>query len=754
MVRFAQIIYNLRFFIVSCILLITVFFGLSIQIESDNSMKAWFSEDDPDYIKYQGFVDTFESSKYLIIALRSEHIFSRDVLNYIKEKTDELEAFNSVGKVYSLANANKITGKQEVIEIHRLLSKLDTNSLHEIKKYALEDQIYKEYLVSLDGKFTAIVVAFNDFASERDEVKTVRKAESIIYKDKPKNVDIFISGDSKLMSVFNKYSQQTQVLGSIVVILIISIITLVLFKSLFITLIILLNVGICVCWSLGFYSIIGYNFNAVTSILIPLILVLSIADCIHIILYHCEVGKDIDKETAYICTVKFITIPCFLTSLTTAVGLLSLTVSPIDAVRHFSIGSAVGVMFAFIITINLVPFLLTLSTAYRTEQIEKYFTAVLKRIFNFFKNKRKFILVVAILVFFASFWGIKKVRMETNRLEWFPKNGNFYRSAKIVEKNLFGIDNMEIVIQGPDGALKRPEILKRIDSLSSEIETLPPVKKVLSLSNYIKKINKALHEDKAEFYRIPDDQFLIAQELLLFTLFDGGSNELDSFVNSDYSQGRISIKTQAMSSEESIIFGKTLDNMAKKYLSGAGIQVNLTGTIHLYNINLKRLSEGQIRSFTFAFITIIPILFLAFRSVKFGMLSIMPNLLPITLILGIMGWSGIALNNTTVMVASIALGIAVDDTVHFISRFRKESKVKNCRLDDALKKTTVSVGHAIIFTSIITIFGFLAFSILDFKPTREFGLLISLAMFFALIGDLVVLPASIVQFKKRFWIKK
>ena len=169
---------------------------------------------------------------------------------------------------------------------------------------------------------------------------------------------------------------------------------------------------------------------------------------------------------------------------------------------------------------------------------------------------------------------------------------------------------------------------------------------------------------------------------------------------------------------------------------------------------MKRLAESQVRSFTFAFIAIIAILFLTFWSVRFGALSIMPNLIPIVLIMGLLGWSRIALNNTTVMVASIALGIAVDDTVHFISRFKKESIIGSSEIFDGLKKTTLSVGHAIIFTSIITIVGFLAFSIIDFKPTQEFGQLISLAMIFALIGDLVVLPASFIAFKRLFWMKK
>jgi hypothetical protein len=205
-----------------------------------------------------------------------------------------------------------------------------------------------------------------------------------------------------------------------------------------------------------------------------------------------------------------------------------------------------------------------------------------------------------------------------------------------------------------------------------------------------------------------------------------------------------------MSSEQSLIIGKLLAKMAQQTFSDTGLQITLTGTIHLYNINLKRLVESQIKSFTLAYVLIIGIFFLAFRSIKYGGLSILPNLLPITLIMGIMGWFGIALNNTTVMVASVALGIAVDDTIHFIARFRKECRSKKLTVQEALRKTTLSVGRAIIFTSIINIAGFLILLVLAFQPTREFGLLISCAMFMALIGDLIILPASIAALKQRF----
>lgn len=749
MQRIARILYKVRFIAIGFIIGITMMFGTWIDIESDNSLRAWFSKDDPHYIAYEHFIDTFEGGKYLVVALKSNQIFTLDVLTYIKHKTETLESFEFIASVYSLGNVKRITGTPGSINIEPLLSELQADSIKQIRNYTLEDQHLLNYLISPDEMFSAIIIAFQDFSSEIEEVKAVHLVEDTVLREKPDTLEIFISGDSKLMSAFNTYTKQTQRQGSCFVVSIICICIFVLSRSFYNTFIILINMGVSLCWSLGFFSILGFQFNAVTALLVPLILVLSIADSVHIIHYFEEERRrGRDRKASFIRTVEYIVTPCFITSITTAFGLLSLIVSRIDAVKHFGISSAAGVMFAFLTSMILVPVLLTFFPYHPKEKNDRDRKLNFSKIFTINQSRYPYILGATFLGLMAAFWGISKIRVETNRLEWFPKNESFYKSAKIVEKHLFGIDNLEIVLKGNDKIFTRPDILRKIDKLSAEIEKLPHVKKVLSLTNYIKRINMALHEENPDFYRVPDNQPLIAQELLLFTLFDGCIKELNSFVTPDYSEGRISIKTETMSSEESIVFGKLLSKMINETFSYSNLEVVLTGTIYLYNINLKRLVDSQIRSFTLAFLFIIGLLFIAFRSLAYGILSILPNLFPVVFIMGILGWCSAALNNTTVMVASVALGIAVDDTVHFISRFRKESRSKNLAIHSALKTTTNSVGKAIIFTSMINIAGFLTLSIIiDFQPTREFGFLISSAMFFALIGDLIVLPASIMAVK-------
>ena len=209
MEQLASILYRFRFLWLGLIIVITVVFGSLIKMEMDNSLKAWFSASDPDYIFYEDYRDTFEGGRFLIVALRSKDIFSLDVLHYIKQKTEEFEDLPQVKRVHSLANANKVIGTSEGIEINRLLSEVEHNNLPEIRKYALEDELFRDYLVSHDGGFAAIVLTFEDMVSEATD-RAVHQVKTIASQGKPKNVEIFFSGHMRIYSEFNKFTKQNQ----------------------------------------------------------------------------------------------------------------------------------------------------------------------------------------------------------------------------------------------------------------------------------------------------------------------------------------------------------------------------------------------------------------------------------------------------------------------------------------------------------------------------------------------------------------
>ncbi|MBN2299142.1 MAG: MMPL family transporter [Deltaproteobacteria bacterium] len=744
----ALIIYRLRYILVALSLIFTIIFGLSINMDLDNTISAWFAQDDPVSIDYHNYRDTFEGGRYMIVAVRSENLFSTPVLDYIRNITEDLKNIDLAKRVHSLANSNRVTGTEEGIVITPLLNDLEKADPYDIRDYALNDEIFKDYLVSADGTLSAVVIVFDDL-KPKQIVDVIQEIETILGKDRPQGVETFLAGGIMINHEFNEVTEQNETILPLFGVILVLTMTYILFRSIPKNIIVISVIAMSLCWTLGFYSMLGYTYNAVSGLIIPLIVILSIANTVHIIEYFDEVSKENDARSSYIATIQYITIPCFITSVTTSFGLFSLVASPITAVQHFGITSAAGIMFAFFISIALVPFLLTLLPSQKRVH-HRYWGHALAGIFHINEKRYRLILFItaACIIFFG--FGVKRVVIETNELEWFPKDSDMYINSMTLDRELAGVGALELIIEGEEEVLKDPVILNKIDNLSKEIRQITGVKKIISLADYVKSVNRALNANEQEAYMVPGSQELIAQEILLFSFSVSGTEELERVVNMDYSKGRIAIKIKYASSHETRALISQIEEKARQAFSGTDVKISLTGSSYLFSMLDKYIVESQIKTFSLAFILVIGILFVVFRSLKYGLLCILPNLLPITMIIGIMGWVGINLNVGTVMIASVALGICVDDTIHFLSRFRKEFADKGHTIHSAIRKTTIFVGRAIIFTSLISIGGFSIVWISDFQPSKDFGLLLSITLLLALVCDLFLLPACMIAIKRFF----
>jgi len=742
----AEVIYRLRYILASCVLVLTIFFGLSIHGKLDNTITAWFSRDDPVYVAYSRFRDTFEGDRYLIVAIKSDRIFSMDVLNYIKRKTSELKDLPQVKKVHSLANSNKVIGTEQGIEINPLLENLKKERLQNIKHYTMNDKLFRGYLISTDGMITSIIIAFDEMDTHEMDM-VIPKVKKILNTGKPKGVSIYLTGDVMWNYEFNDITRQDETVLPVLGIILAVLVSFFLFRSILKVSIVLMGVLMTLTWSIGLYCLLGYSFNAITGMIVPLVTILSVANSLHIIEYFDEVSEKLDKKESFVSTLEYIMVPCFVASLTTSLGLASLITSPIGAIKHFGVSAGAGIMFSFIIAIILVPLMLIVFPSSKSAHHE-HWRKFLAHLAEFTIRGYRYILVAAVVAIAFFGYGFTKIRIETNELNWFPESSDLYKSSMLVDKKLAGSGDLEIFIQGDEGILKDPDIMKRMDLLSQELKKMPHVKKVISLANYVKKVNKVLQGDRPEEYRVPDSRSLIAQELLLFSFSTDGREELESFASPDYSKGRISVKLGYTSSEEVEALSRLIDKKAKEIFSGTDAKVTLTGISYIFSTLNSYIIQSQISSFTLAFVLVIGIIYLVFRSVRYGTLSILPNIFPIIVVLGFMGLAGITLNVGTVMIASVALGICVDDTIHFLMRFRKEFDRSTLNVPDAIRKSTLMVGRAIISTSIITISGFMTTVISEFKPTKEFGWLMSLTLFLAILGDLLILPSSMLKVRE------
>ncbi|HQI82031.1 MAG TPA: MMPL family transporter [Deltaproteobacteria bacterium] len=744
MERFAHLLFRLRYALFGLILAVTVFFGLSIRVEMDNTISSWFSPTDPVSVSYRTFRDTFEGSRYLIVAVRSEDLFTTPVLTYLKRKTQDLKEMTLVKHAYSMANANKILGTEAGIEVNPLLKDVDTADARTIREQALTDELFVGNLVSENGTLATIVLVFDDM-NARTTTETIARIEDVMGQGRPDGVQTFLSGDIMVNNEFNKVSEQNGTVLPIIGLLVVVAIIFSLFRSAWKIAIAVSVIALSLCWTMGLYSLLGYTFNALSGMIMPLIIILSVSNTIHMMEYYDEVRESSGRRRAYINTLTYITVPCFNTAITTAFGLLSLTTSSISTVRHFGLVSAAGILFAFFISVCTVPLLLTFSRA--TRRVPHPFWGHLLALVNRVNERHTtLILFITALAVAVAIGGITRLTIETNELEWFPDDSEMNVNAEILDKELSGIGTMEVIVEGEPEAMKQPEILARMDTLSRDIRTLPQVRKVISLADYVKALNRALNGGDPEAYRVPDSRELIAQELLLFSFSETGTEELERISNNDFSRARVSVKLSYSSSEEGRrISGIIMDKARNAYAGVEGVKLSITGSSYLLSMLDKYIVESQIRSITLSFILVFGILFLILWSVKFGLLSMLPNIIPIVLILGIMGWMGIHLNVGTVMISSIALGIAVDDTIHMISRFRKEHADGTHTVHSAMRRATIMVGKAVIFTSLINMAGFSVVVFSDFQPSRDFGFLLAVTMFIALLCDLFFLTSCILK---------
>ena len=288
-----------------------------------------------------------------------------------------------------------------------------------------------------------------------------------------------------------------------------------------------------------------------------------------------------------------------------------------------------------------------------------------------------------------------------------------------------------------------------MDRLATELKAVPFVKKVTSLADYVKRVHRELNDGRQDAFVIPATSPEIAQELLVFGLGDEGRAELDRVVASDYSSAQITVKLASMSSD--LVFAQVTeaDRLAQDIFAGSNVRATVTGSGRLFSTLDHYLVRSQITSFSTAFITVFAVIFLVFRSWRFGLLSIAPNLFPVLTVFGAMGWLDISLNVATVMVASVALGVVYDDTIHFISRYRKETH-RGVSTDEAIEIATTQEGRAALTTAIINSCAFGVLMLSAFKPSAWFGGLLALTMIVAFLAEVFILPATIKLFPRLF----
>jgi predicted RND superfamily exporter protein len=497
--------------------------------------------------------------------------------------------------------------------------------------------------------------------------------------------------------------------------------------------------------------LMGFQYNVIASMIPPLILILAVADDVHIVQhFNHELRQSGSKEIAFKSSVEHLLLPLLAASGTTALGLLSLATTNVVAVRQFGIGAGVGIMVDFVMSLVLVPFLLLwLKPEVGIAPQERYLVRPMQRIARFSIGNARPVLAVTAAVTMLCAAGVIWLRVDTNHVNFFAEDHPLHQSAKVIDERLSGIYSFNVLFEGPPDSMNRPDTLRRMEQLRVRLERLPFVRKVVSIADYVKRVNSELNGGGAAAEVLPDSAEAIAQELLVFGLSNDGRNELSRVVASDYSRAQMSVKLASMSSD--LVFEQInrAETEATKVFAGTDVKPIVTGSGRMFSTLDHYLVTSQLSSFATAFVTVFAVIFIIFRSASFGFLGIVANALPVCAVLGIMGWLGISLNVATIMVSSVALGIVDDDTIHFIGRFRRETD-RGASIPDAIETSTMHEGRASLTTAIINSIGYGVMAFSAYKPTAWFGGLLALTMMVAFLAEVFVVPAVITVWPRFF----
>ena len=772
--RIASVILKYRIVFLLLIWLLTGLFGhYAIKSQTDNSIEVWLKHNDPKLDYYYDFIDKFGDDEFLIIGMDGDDLFTGKKLKLINDIATRLESVKGVRSVMSLASVykDKLSAPyfKEVLKRNKARSVIDV-----FKEKILDDPMYVNNVISSDGETTAIIATVAKGSSE-SRVKLVKETRDILRAVEIENSnepsqpllqegmgkvngplkDFFLAGPSIVNTELDRMSQKDMRTFTPVMFAVALVILVVLFRNISGVLIPAITIIINIMWTVGLFVIFDNKMNMVSGMLIPLIFIISLATSVHILnRFYQEVKVSGKKRESILKTVEHICVPCFLMCITTSIGFLSLIASDVTPVKTTGVFMAAGIMMSFFVCITLVPGMLSLFPEWMSRpfmDIQKdhvlnhnEFLGLYGFIGKFAKNNTIYIFAFSVVFVGIAIYGITKIKAESSIFESFPESSEITRSTEHIEQELMGLIPMDIVVDaGSTGGVFQPDILEKMEKLQEYLKGIPEVTKSVSVVDYVKYLNKLLNKDD------PDSQVITKEKAIDYVKLASlhGDSIVKSLYTEDYNEGRVSVRMKNVGSSRYKSIVNDIEGFIKVNFP-LSVSCAITGIVPLLMDMQGYLIESQIKTFTLAFVLIFICIGLLLKSARIGMMSMIPNLIPIAITLGVMGYVGINLDVATIMIASVAIGISVDDTIHFLYRFKEEFK-KDGDHYLAIQRTLSGVGRALIFTTIVATCGFLVFCLSNFKAIQYFGLLTGITMVSAIFAVLLILPACILIFKPK-----
>lgn len=762
----ARIILRNRIVILSGIVLITIFMAFQWKnIKFTHTEANLIPADDQVNVDYNKFLKNFgEEGNLIVIATKDPKLFTPKVYQAWSHLMNTIKSHKEVSLVISVDNL-------------QTLSKNDSLQTFELKPFVNKSKVNDEnYLKTVKADLFAKLpfyegLLFNKKSGavrsaiylDKKIVNTIARKEYVLNDlipeiekfEKEMGIDLHASGMPYIRTLNAKTIIDEIGLFIGAALLITSLIFFFFFRSFRATLISLVIVIIGVMWSFGTLAMLGYEITVLTALVPTLVIVIGIPNCIFFInKYHQEYQKHANKAKSLQRVITKTGTATLMTNVTTAFGFATFIATNNTLLVEFGVVTSINIVLIYLLCLLIIPTFFSYIPPPIPRHLghleREYLTSFMNWIVRTVKYNRVGVYITAVILLIFGIIGIYEMKISGSLIEDMPKKTNFFEDIRFFEKEFDGVMPLEIMIdtKKKNGAMKLTN-LRRMEDLEETITDIPELSKPISIVSIAKSFNQAYYNGNPDFYALPssNEEFALLP-YIKNSLKNTKENQLKSYITNDGSIARITTFIKDENGEKMQAIEEQLRNKINKIFPSPRYEVIITGKASVFQKGTKYLLDNLLSSLLFAFLITAGLVAIMFRSFKMVLVSIIPNLLPLLMTAGLMGFLGIPLKPSTILVFGIAFGMSVDDTLRFLAQYRLELSRNDWRIKKSVFATFDDAGISMFYTSIVLFFGFSVFMLSSFGGTIALGGLVALTLFFGMLSNLVLLPSLVLTLNK------
>ncbi len=773
---FGHLVYRRR--LTALLLMLAVLASLASQLPKvtiDTSTEGFLHDDDPALVQYNAFRDQFGRDEMLLIALRPPEVFDLGFLRKLQAfHRDLAENVPHLDDITSLVNARNTRGVKDRLIVEDLLEEFPRTGkdLAALRQRVMASPLYRNLLISEDGSFTTVVIKTNShsaaggaidvlggfddaaapaeraYLTDAENSEAVRAVRAIAARYEGPDFPLFIAGSPVVTHDLKQTMMKDMRRFMVLALLVIAVVLYILFRRLSGVLLPLAVVIVTLLSTVGLMGLFGKAIKMPTQILPSFLLAVCVGAAVHVLaVFYQRFQAGGGKEEAIVHALGHSGLAVVMTSLTTAAGLASFATAEIAPVGDLGIFASLGVLLSLLYTVVLLPALIALTplkvrSAPADRARQELMDRILTAIAAFTARHPKRILLAGALLAGGALLASTQIRFSHNPLLWLNESMPVRTATATIDAEMKGSVALEVITDtGRTNGLYEPVNLNRLEALSAEVSAIADgpivVGRTMGLTDMVKEINQALNEGRKEAYRVPQDRTLVAQELLLFE--NSGSDDLEDVVDSGFSRSRFTVKLPWL---DAVLYRDFIASMEERFRRAFGpdADITVTGMIPLFGATVHAAMNSAAKSYVIAVFVITVMMILFIGSLRMGLISMIPNLIPIVLTLGVMGALDLPMDMFTMLIGSIAIGLAVDDTIHFMHNFRRYHQETGDPAE-AVRRTLLTTGRAMLVTSVVLSLGFFIFMFATMNNLFNFGLLTGVTILMALVADFLIAPA-------------